>query len=66
MITTREKGWRGHRCWDALFVRLTVIPVVGDTAMRLRNYIIMKAVLAAASMIQSPYLLIDDGDVHGR
>jgi len=29
-----------------LFVRLTAIPVVGDTVMRLRNYIIMKAVLA--------------------
>jgi pimeloyl-ACP methyl ester carboxylesterase len=40
------KGLARASLLGRLFVRLTAIPVVGDTVMRLRNYIIMKAVLA--------------------
>jgi pimeloyl-ACP methyl ester carboxylesterase len=40
------KGLARASLLGRLFVRLTAIPVVGDTVMRLRNYIIMKTVLA--------------------
>jgi pimeloyl-ACP methyl ester carboxylesterase len=40
------KGLARSSLLGRLFVRLTAIPVVGDTVTRLRNYTIMKAVLA--------------------